>query len=116
MAEDLFQRQRVWVPDLRKKPSGEAEAMARTVGTLLLSVGVLNFLVRHDPDSKTMKSVLTANLVLQLLILPVDPLAYLSGVYPIVDSFLPNTVLHIVLASGFVYYLRQLAPEALEAA
>ena len=80
--------------------------MARTAGVFLLSFGVLNFLVRSDPTSPTMVSLLLANALLQLLILPVDPLAYAFGVYGSVLSFIPNTVLHVGLLLGFVYFWR----------
>jgi hypothetical protein len=78
--------------------------MARTAGVFLFSFGVLNFLVRDDADSPTMAKVLISNVVLQLLILPVDPLAYVYGVYGSVMSFVPNTILHIALISGFVFF------------
>lgn len=84
--------------------NGSSLVMARTAGVFLLSFGVLNFLIRAHEDSPTMTSVLLANALLQLLILPVDPLAYIFGVYGSVMSFLPNTLLHIFLLSGFLYF------------
>jgi hypothetical protein len=86
-------------------PSSSANVMARTVGVLLISVGVLDFLVRDHEDSDTMRAILVANLLLQLLIVPIDPLAYFTGVFHTLGSFLPNTLLHLVLASGFAFYL-----------
>lgn len=89
-------------------PSETANVMARTVGILLITVGLLDFLVRKHEDSPTLRSVLIANLVLQIGIMPIDPSAYLSGVYKTVGSFAPNTILHIFLAGGFVYYLAKM--------
>ena len=86
-------------------PSEAANVMARTVGILLITVGLLNFLVRGDEDSPTLRSILVADLVLQLGILPIDPLAYANGVYGTAGSFVPNTIIHILLATGFAYYL-----------
>jgi hypothetical protein len=86
-------------------PSETANVMARTVGILLITVGVLDFLVRDHQDSPTLRSILVANLVLQIGIMPIDPSAYATRVYQTVGSFAPNTVLHILLASGFTYYL-----------
>lgn len=80
--------------------------MARTAGVFLMSFGVLNFLVRADVTSPTMVSLLFANALLQLLILPVDPLAYAWGVYGSALSFIPNTVLHVFLLLGFIYFWR----------
>lgn len=86
-------------------PSETANVMARTVGILLITVGVLDFMVRDHEDSPTLRSILVANLVLQIGIMPIDPSAYATGVYKTVGSFAPNTVLHILEASGFIYYL-----------
>jgi len=85
-------------------PSDEGVVMARTAGAFLLSFGILNFLVRHNAASCTLMHVLMANAVLQILILPVDPLAYVAGVYGSALSFVPNTILHIALLTGFVFY------------
>jgi len=89
-------------------PSTTADVMARTVGVLLISFGVLNFLVRDHDDSKTMKAILTANALLQLGIMPIDPHAYFTGVFGDVSAFVPNTVLHVLLFSGFVFYLKKM--------
>ena len=90
------------------QPSNAANVMARTVGILLLTVGILNFLVRAHDDSPTLRAVLVANLVLQLGILPIDPIAYAHGVYATLGSFAPNTLLHVLLAAGFIYQLARL--------
>jgi hypothetical protein len=82
--------------------------MARTVGVLLLTIGALNFMVRDHEDSPTLRAVCIANLLLQLAIIPIDPLAYFNGVYTTLGAFVPNTVLHVGLACGFAYYLRRM--------
>lgn len=87
--------------------------MARTAGAFLLSFGVLNFLVRGHENSPTMASLLLANALLQLLILPVDPLAYAFGVYASVMSFIPNTILHIALLFGFLHFWRSAKNEGM---
>jgi len=86
-------------------PAAVANVMARTAGVLLITVGILGYLVRNDEDSPTFRSVLIANLILQLGLLPVDPIAYATGVYGSLGSFVPNTVIHILLAGGFAHYL-----------
>ncbi len=80
-----------------------ALVMARTAGVGFLAVGVLNFAVRNHPDSPTFRAILLANLVLQLAILPIDPIAYLQGTFQTLGSFVPNTALHVVLAVGFAW-------------
>lgn len=89
-------------------PSEAANVMARTTGVLLITVGVLNFLIRNDEDSPTIRSILIADLILQLSLLPIDPLAYKAGIFHTWSSFLPNTILHLILAGGFAYYLVQI--------
>ncbi|MDH5233151.1 MAG: hypothetical protein OEZ58_22390 [Gammaproteobacteria bacterium] len=89
-------------------PSETANVMARTVGVLLIAFGVLNYLIRGQRDSQTFRSILIANLLLQLGLVPIDVFAYFSGVFLTLGSFLPNTILHLVLAGGFVYYLKEM--------
>jgi hypothetical protein len=96
-------------------PSDVANVMARTVGLLLMTFGFLNFLVRGDDDSPTLRSILVADLVLQVGILPIDPLAYLYGVYGTAGSFVPNTIIHLLLAGGFAYYLVNMKPQSVSA-
>ena len=85
-----------------------AEVMARTVGVLLITVGILNILIRKHADSATLKSVLIANLILQLLIVPIDPIAFYNGTFHTLGSFVPNTIIHILLATGFAYYISKI--------
>jgi hypothetical protein len=87
-------------------PSATANAMARTAGILLVVIGLLDFLVRGHGDSPTMRAILTVNLVLQLGILPMDPLAFVAGTFTTLGSFVPNTILHVLLAAGFAHQLR----------
>ncbi|MEM6995314.1 MAG: hypothetical protein AAF721_32695 [Myxococcota bacterium] len=88
-------------------PNPAALVMARTAGVGFVAVGVLNFSVRGHADSPTLRAVLLANLVLQLAILPIDPIAYQQGTFRTLGSFVPNTVLHLLLAAGFaVFWLR----------
>jgi hypothetical protein len=83
-----------------------ALVMVRTTGVLLVFAGVLSLLVRHHPPSPTLRSVLIANACLQAMLLPIDPLAWASGAFSTIGSFLPNLVLHSALLGGFLFYLR----------
>ena len=84
--------------------SGAAVVMARTTGVLLLAVGALSWAIRGDEDSPTMRSFLAANFALQIAIMPVDPWAFATGVWGTPAAFLPNTILHILLAAGFAWF------------
>ena len=89
-----------------------AEVMARTVGVLLLGIAVLDFLVRDHEDSPSLRAILLTNLFVQLAILPIDPMAYATGVYGTPAAFVPNTVLHLVLATGYARALFRPATRA----
>jgi hypothetical protein len=97
-------------------PSPSANVMARTVGVLLLSIGLLDLLVRRHGDSPSMQAILVVNLVLQLAILPIDPLAFAAGTFTTLGSFVPNTILHVLLAAAFARELRRLAQRKTPAA
>jgi len=89
-------------------PSETANVMARTGGILLVAFGILNFLVRNDEDSPTLRSVFIANIFLQICIVPIDPIAYLNGTYKTLGSFIPNTIIHVLLVCGFAFYLSKM--------
>jgi hypothetical protein len=88
-------------------PNPAALVMCRTCGILLLFAGLLAWLVRGHADSPTLAAVLKANVVLQLMIIPIDPLAYLDGTFRTWVSFVPNTLVHLFLVSGFFLHWRQ---------
>ena len=85
--------------------NGVALVMARTVGVILFAVGLLAFLVRNHANSPTLRAILAANLVLQLMLLPIDPMAFAAGIFHGYASFVPNTLVHALLAGGFAYFL-----------
>lgn len=85
-----------------------AVAMTRTVGVALLGVAGLNLACADLPPSSSLQRVLAANALLQLALLPLDPFACATGAFQGVASFLPNSVLHVVLAVLFFRaWLRQ---------
>jgi len=83
-----------------------ARIWVREVGALLIAVGVVAWLVRAHADSPTLRSLLWGNALLQLGLLPIEPIAYVQSVIPRMAGIVPNTVLHIVLAIGFITYAR----------
>lgn len=84
-----------------------AIAMTRTVGVALLGVGGLNFACRDLAPSVSRGRLLAANAMFQLMLLPLDPYACAVGAFNGIGSFLPNTVLHIVLAGAFIWAWRR---------
>jgi hypothetical protein len=90
-------------------PSASASVMARTTGVLLIAVGLLDLLVRRHAESPTLRAVVIVNLVVQLALLPIDPLAFAAGTFATLGSFVPNTVLHVLLAAAFARELGRAA-------
>lgn len=76
----------------------------REVGVLLIAVGVTAFLVRGHEDSPTLKAFFIGNIVLQLSLIPIEPIAYINGIVTKLAGIMPNTILHVLLAGGFAYY------------
>jgi hypothetical protein len=53
-----------------------------------------------------------ANAALQAMPLPIDPLAYATGAFSTLGSFLPNLLMHSTLCLGFLLCLRQMPRSA----
>ncbi len=86
-------------------PNAAVNVWVREVGILLISVGVTAFLYRTHEDSPTLQAVFIGNIILQLGLLAIEPIAYANGVITQLSGIVPNTILHVLLASGFIYYL-----------
>ncbi len=85
-------------------PSAAAETMMREVGVLIATSGILGMSVRSQPDSATLRAVLIANACLQIGIFPIEIVAYGKGIFPTLGGIFPNSVFHVLAASGFVYF------------
>lgn len=91
-----------------------ARVMARTTGVFLLAVGALAFAIRNHADSPTLRAVLGVNVLLQLMLLPIDPIAYATGAFNGLASFVPNSLIHVFLAGGFAILLWMYRREAFD--
>lgn len=83
-----------------------AQVWMREVGALLLAVGLIAWCVRSHGDSATLRVLLLGNALLQLAMLPIEVVAHVQGVIPALMGIVPNTLLHVVLAAGFVVHAR----------
>ena len=81
-----------------------AQVWVREVGALLLAVGFIGWCVRSHGASATLRVLLLGNALLQMALLPIEIVAYVQGVIPVLMGIVPNTVLHAVLAAGFVVH------------
>ncbi|HKO93969.1 MAG TPA: hypothetical protein VJU61_22600 [Polyangiaceae bacterium] len=93
-------------------PNLAAAVWMRELGVSILALGVILFWVRRHADSATLRAVLWGNALVQLGLLATELVAYRERVIPLVSGILPNSVLHVVLASGFLAYAAR--PRGLE--
>jgi hypothetical protein len=80
----------------------------REVGALILAAGVTTFLSRKAPDGVALRSVLIGNAVLHLGLLPIELMAFSAGIITKLSGVAPNSLLHALLAVGFVTYARRI--------
>ena len=76
----------------------------RETGLLLISIGIMVFLVRGHANSPTLRAFLAGNAILQIGLLPIEIAAYAQGVITEAPGIMPNSILHVLLAGGFAYY------------
>ena len=84
--------------------SAAANVWTQQVGVFLIAVGVIVFLVRNHEDSPTLRAILAGNAVAQIGLLPIEVLAYKAGTITQLSGIVPNSVIHVILAAGFLYY------------
>jgi hypothetical protein len=95
-------------------PSESANVWAREVGVALISIGVATFLLKAHADSPTLRAFLVGNAVLQIGLFPIEIGAYANGVITKLSGIIPNSILHIVLAAGFIYFATRRATGPLQ--
>jgi uncharacterized membrane protein YpjA len=81
-----------------------AEVWMRELGISILALAVVMLWVRGHADSSTLRAFLFGNAVLQLGLLPIELAAHADGVLTKISGVVPNSVLHVVLAFGFIWY------------
>jgi hypothetical protein len=84
--------------------SAAADVWAREVGVLLIAIAVSAFLVRNHQDSATLRAFLIGNVVVQIGLFPIEILAYREGTITLLSGIVPNSIIHLLLATGFAYY------------
>ncbi|RKH12380.1 hypothetical protein D7V97_08660 [Corallococcus sp. CA053C] len=88
-------------------PAPAAAIWVREVGVLLLALGAVAFLVRHHPDSPTMRTLLLGNAWVHIGLFPIELAAWHAGVITRFGGIAPNSLVHLVLAAGFLFFARQ---------
>ena len=81
-----------------------ANVWMQETGMALVSIGVMAFLMRGQPDSPALRAFLTGNTLLQVGLLWIELSALANGVITKFSGIVPNAVLHVLLALGFSYF------------
>jgi len=76
-------------------PGGPVKVWMSEVGILLVSAGVILFLVRKEEDSIALKAILIGNTLVQIGLLSIEILAFQNGVIKEVSGIIPNSILHV---------------------
>jgi len=85
-----------------------ASVWTREVGVLLLAVGATALMVRNHEDSPTLRAFLMGNAAIQIGLFPIEILAYREGTITILSGIVPNSIIHLCLAAGFIYYIAKM--------
>lgn len=85
-------------------PNSENSIVFGWLGAITLCSGVLNFIVRNDDNSHTLKAVLLFTGTFHALSLLVDLLGVNHGVL-MLNKMLPGMILHSLMTIGTVFYL-----------
>jgi hypothetical protein len=86
-----------------------ASVWMREVGAILVAIGAMAWAVRHHPDSPTLRAFLFGNALLQVLLLPIEVIAFVYGPITLVWGIVPNTALHMALATGFFVFAQRMS-------
>jgi hypothetical protein len=90
-------------------PAAATKVWVREVGVLIVALGIMAFLVRGAADSPTLRAFLIGNALVQLGLFPIEILAASAGVLTRVSGIVPNSILHLILAVGFLHFARGVA-------
>lgn len=85
-------------------PGAPVIVWIRQVGVAIVSVGLTSFLIRGHAPSATVRAFLFGNAAHQLMLAPIEVVAFVDGTITKLSGIVPNTVLHLLLATGFLFF------------
>jgi hypothetical protein len=89
--------------------STQLDYVFRLLGGLLVSIGVLNFLVYNHQDSKTLKAVLIVNILNHTVSTGIDIQTIFSGLVDIA-RLAPFLIIHLSIGLGSLFYALKIKP------
>jgi hypothetical protein len=88
-------------------PSLQITFLFRLLGGLVISLGILNFLVRNHVDTDTLRAILVCNALNHTINLINDMISFNQGIASFKDS-VPFIVGHLFIGLGSLYYLMKI--------
>ncbi|HNR08781.1 MAG TPA: hypothetical protein PKM27_15790 [Saprospiraceae bacterium] len=82
----------------------ESTLLFRSLGGMVLSLGLLNFLVRNEPDSKPLQAVLMVNMVSHIISMGNDFYGASQGILEF-SKLAGGMVAHVFIVVGSAFYL-----------
>jgi hypothetical protein len=89
--------------------SDTTNIVLQAMSIMLLSIAVMTFFARKDEGSIALRGIFIGSIVMHITLIPIDWIAYQKGIFTQISGIVPGTVIHIVFAIGFIYYLRLLS-------
>jgi hypothetical protein len=91
------------------QPNATTNVVLQAMSIILLSIGIITFLARKDAGSIALQAIIIGSIVMHIVLLPIDWVAYQQGTFTQASGIIPGTVIHIIFAIGFIYYLKNLS-------
>ena len=80
----------------------------QVVSVMLFSLSIITFLARKDEGSVALRAIIIGSIVMHLVLLPIDWIAYQKGIFTQISGIIPGTIVHFVLTAGFIYTLNNM--------
>jgi hypothetical protein len=91
------------------QPSDTTNVLLQIIGVMMFPVAVLLFLARKDEGSIALRAIIIGSIIMDVGSIPIDWIAYQRGIFTHISSLIPSTIIHIIFAVGFIYYLKNLS-------
>ena len=83
-------------------------AILQVMCVMLFSISVITFLARKDEGSIALRAIIIGSIFMHIASIPIDWIAFQRGVFTQISGLIPGTIVHIILAIGFILCLKNL--------
>ena len=92
-------------------PHAGTVVWVREMAVVLIATGVTAFSLRRCEGGPALRAMLLGQALLQVGLLPLEPLAYFQGTVTKLSGIVPNSVVHVLLAFGFFHFAFKIKTE-----